>query len=246
MVANFYGADDYVRLDTHLAQMLSNTDTGLRRSLTSAVLAGPQEAARFGIMMVTSAGGQLPAGPALDFARNQLGRFSYAFGAFVNPPVGGVDGRTTSHSEAIVDDIRRMDDVVVQNSQLPVANVGETAWRLGPTDTRLPDTAVLDQRVAQPGAPLAKQRKTTAQAAGCRAAGKPASRPTLDATCREEAALGSPPESDATNKDAPSIFYSSSVAEARPERDLVMDGGGGESASTVSTVQAVAAGDFWV
>ena len=82
VVANFHG-QDYVHFDAYLAQMLPNADTGLRRSLTLAVLAGAQEAARFGVKMIASAGGQLPAEPALDFARNQLGRLSFAFGAFV-------------------------------------------------------------------------------------------------------------------------------------------------------------------
>ena len=148
-VANFYGPDDYVRLDTHLTQLLPNTDTGLRRFLTLAVLAGAQEDARFGVMMVASADGQLPAGPALDFALNQLGRLSYAFGAFVNPPVDGVVERITSPPHAAVDDIRRLDDCVVMNSQPTVTDVGGTAQWLDRGDgTRPPDTVMLDQCVA--------------------------------------------------------------------------------------------------
>ena len=73
VAANFRGQDDYGQLDAYLALMLLNVDTGLRRSLTLAVLAGAQEAARFGVTMIASYGGQLPVGPALNFARDQLG-----------------------------------------------------------------------------------------------------------------------------------------------------------------------------
>ena len=122
-------------------------------------------------MMIAAACGQLPAGPALDFARNQLGRLSFAFGAFVNPPLGGVDGRTTSHPDAAVDDIRRMYADVAMNSQLSVADVGGTAQGLGSTDSICPpDTAVLDQPVAQPSMPIATLRKTTVRGAGRRVA----------------------------------------------------------------------------
>ena len=162
VVANFHGQDDYVHLDAYLAQMLPNDDTGLRRSLTLAVLAGAQEAARFGVMMIVSVAGQLPAMPVLDFARNKVRRLSFAFGAFVNPPIGGVDGRNTSLPDAAVDD-------VAMNLQLSVVDVPGTAQRLGFTySIRPPDTDVLDQRVAQPGVSIAKLRKTTVRAASRR------------------------------------------------------------------------------
>ena len=184
-------------------------------------------------MMVASAGGRLPAGPPMDFARNQLGQLNYAFEAFVDPPVSGVDGRTTSLPDAAVDDVRRVDDGVVMDSRLPVADACGTARRFTSTDgTRPPDTAVLNPRVAQPGEPIAKPRKTTVRTAGRRIAGEPASRPTLDAMRREEAELDLSSEEGAINRDALSLFCSSSVAEARPERDLAINEGGGDSAST--------------
>ena len=58
---------------------------------------------------------------------------------------------------------------------------------------------------------------------------------------REDAELDLSPEGGAINKDAPSLFYSSSVAEARSERDLAINESGGGSASTG---QAAAAGDL--
>ena len=73
VVANFHGQDDYVHLDANLAQMMPNADTGLRRSLTLAVLAGAQEAARFGVMMIASAGEQLPAGSPWTLHETNLG-----------------------------------------------------------------------------------------------------------------------------------------------------------------------------
>ena len=62
-VANFSGPDDYAQLDVYLAQLLRDTDPELRWSLTLAVLAGAQEAARFGLMMVAATGEQLLACP---------------------------------------------------------------------------------------------------------------------------------------------------------------------------------------
>ena len=70
VVANFHGQEDYGQLDAYLALMLPNVDTGLRESLTLAVRAGAQEAARFGVTMIAPAGEQLPAGPALNFILN--------------------------------------------------------------------------------------------------------------------------------------------------------------------------------
>ena len=90
-----------------------------------------------------------------------------------------------------------------------------------------------------PGAPLAKLTKATARAGDRRAVGKPASGPVLDTARSGDAELGSLPESGAINKDAPSLFYSTSIAGARPEPHLTIDNNGGDSATIV---QAAAAG----
>ena len=61
-VAKYSGPDNYEGLDGYLEQLLNTTDTGLRRALTLGVLAGDQEAARFGqltVIMMFCTGGDM-------------------------------------------------------------------------------------------------------------------------------------------------------------------------------------------
>ena len=70
---SFYRPDDFLQLDARLALQFSDTDPGLRRTLTLAVLPGDQEASRFGLMMIATTGGQLPAGLALNLRATSSG-----------------------------------------------------------------------------------------------------------------------------------------------------------------------------
>ena len=93
-VANYSGPDNYEELDVYLEQLLNTIDTGLRRALTLGVLAGAQEAARFGLMAAASS--KQTSVPASSYAREQLLRLSYGYGALVGPDPNHLTGRATT------------------------------------------------------------------------------------------------------------------------------------------------------
>ena len=127
-----------------------------------------------------------------------MGRLSFAFGAFVNPPVGGVVDFTTSHTNITANDTRRMVDGDAMNVQLPIADGSETAQGLSSTHSVcLTGTAVLDQRVRKP---IAKPKKATVRPFDQQDAGRPVGRPILNIARRGEAELGSSAASVAINE----------------------------------------------
>ena len=75
-LAYYTGSDHLAELDMVMAKRLGQVDPYLRRALTIRVIAGAQEASRFGLIVTAAAGGPYPDELGLLEARRQLGRMS--------------------------------------------------------------------------------------------------------------------------------------------------------------------------